>query len=211
VEINPVEDVAYLAFTGGATGVPKGVMITHYNRSCNVRQTMWALEPLWPGIRGKAAAQVVIPMFHAYGHLGMQVSIALGLRVLLVSDPRNIRQVISLMQEHRPLLIYTVPTQLMRLARKKIGRLPVMLFSGAAPLPREVFDAIKADIQMPITEGYGLTECGPVTHVNLSCFSKITGIVTKEIWGIGVPVPDTEAKIVDMNTVKNWNQAKAER
>jgi len=200
VRINPVEDMAYLAFTGGATGVPKGVMITHYNRSCNVRQTIWALEPLWPGIKGKAAAQVVIPMFHSYGHLGMQASIALGLRVLLVSDPRNIRQVISLMQEHRPLLIYTVPTQLMRLARKKIGRLPVMLFSGAAPLPREVFDAIKADIQMPITEGYGLTECGPVTHVNLSCFSKITGIVTKEVFGIGVPVPDTEAKIADLNT-----------
>jgi long-chain acyl-CoA synthetase len=93
-----------------------------------------------------------------------------------------------------------VPTQLMRLARRKIGRLPVMLFSGAAPLPREVFDAIKADIQMPITEGYGLTECGPVTHVNLSCFSKITGIVTKEVFGIGVPVPDTEAKIADLNT-----------
>jgi len=200
VEIDPVQDMAYLAFTGGATGVPKGVMITHYNRSCNVRQTMWALEPLWPGIRGKAAAEVVIPLFHAYGHLGMQVSIALGLRILLVSDPRNIRQVISLMQEHRPLLIYTVPTQLMRLARKKIGRLPVMLFSGAAPLPRGVFDAIKADIQMPLTEGSGLTECGPVTHVNLSCFSKITGIVTKEILGVGVPVPDTEAKIVDLNT-----------
>jgi len=104
------------------------------------------------------------------------------------------------MQENRPLLIYVVPTQLMRMARRKIGRLPVMFLSGAAPLPREVFDAIKADIQMPITEGYGLTECGPVTHVNLSCFSKITGFVSKEILGVGVPVPDTDVEIRNPDT-----------
>ena len=200
VEINPVEDLAYLAFTGGATGLPKGVMITHYNRACNARQAAWTLEPLWLGIRGKAASETVIPLFHAWGHLGSHVSVILGLRNLLVPDPRNIRHAISIMQENRPLLIYVVPTQLMRMARRKIGRLPVMFLSGAAPLPREVFDAIKADIQMPITEGYGLTECGPVTHVNLSCFSKITGFVSKEILGVGVPVPDTEAEIRDPDT-----------
>jgi long-chain acyl-CoA synthetase len=200
VEINPMEDLAYLAFTGGATGLPKGVMITHYNRSCNARQAAWTLEPLWPGIKGKAASETVIPLFHAWGHLGSHVSVLLGLRNLLVSDPRNIRQAITIMQENRPLLIYVVPTQLMRMARRKIGRLPVMFLSGAAPLPREVFDALKADIQMPITEGYGLTECGPVTHVNISCFSKITGFVSKEILGVGVPVPDTDAEIRDPDT-----------
>ena len=197
VDINPEEDLAYLAFTGGATGTPKGVMITHYNRACNIRQITWVLEPLWPGIRGKAAAEIVVPLFHSYGHLGMQASIALGLRILLVSDPRDMDQTIALMQENRPLLVYVVPTHLMRIAERKIGRLPVMLMSGAAPLPKEVFDAIKRDIMMPVTEGYGLTECGPATHANLSCFSKITGFVAKEILGIGVPVPDTEVKIVD--------------
>lgn len=200
VNINPREDLACLAFTGGATGLPKGVMITHYNRVCNVMQAAWMLEPLWPGIKGKAASETAIPLFHAMGHLSSQVSVLLGLRNLLVADPRNIRQAISLMQEHRPLLIYVVPTQLMRMARRKIGRMPVMFLSGAAPLPREVFDAIKADIQMPITEGYGLTECGPLTHVNISCFSKITGFVTKETLGVGVPVPDTEAKISNPDT-----------
>ncbi|OGO03321.1 MAG: hypothetical protein A2Y72_07515 [Chloroflexi bacterium RBG_13_53_26] len=200
VDINPLEDLAYLAFTGGATGLPKGVMITHYNRVCNVMQSAWTLEPLWPGIKGKAASETLIPLFHAWGQLGSQVSVFLGLRNLLVADPRNIRQAITLMQENRPLLIYVVPTQLMRMARRKVGRLPVMFLSGAAPLPREIFDAIKADIQMPITEGYGLTECGPVTHVNISCFSKITGFVTKETLGVGVPVPDTEAMIVNPDT-----------
>jgi len=200
VDIDPVEDLAYLSFTGGATGVPKGVMITHYSRACNIRQALWLLEPLWPGMKGKAASEVIVPVFHSYGHLGGQVSIALGLRMLLVSDPRDIDQAVGLLKENRPMLVYVVPTHLMMIAQRKIGRLPVMLLSGAAPLPEEVFHAIKSDIMMPVSEGYGLTECGPLTHANLSTFSKITGFAAKETLGIGLPVPDTEVKIVDLDT-----------
>jgi long-chain acyl-CoA synthetase len=200
ININPVEDLAYLSFTGGATGVPKGVMITHYNRACNIRQALWLLEPLWPGVRGKAASEIVIPLFHAYGHLGMQVSIALGLRILLVSDPRDTDQAITLLKENRPMLVYVVPTHLMRIAERKVGRLPIMFMSGAAPLPQGIFEAIKKDIMMPVSEGYGLTECGPLTHANLSTFSKITGFVAKETLGIGLPVPDTEVQIVNPET-----------
>ncbi|UCC59576.1 MAG: AMP-binding protein, partial [Dehalococcoidia bacterium] len=168
VDIDPVEDLAYLSFTGGATGVPKGVMITHYNRACNVRQALWLLEPLWPGMKGKAASEIVVPLFHSYGHLGVHGSIAMGLRILLVSDPRDIDQAVTLLKENRPMLVYVVPTHLMMMAEKKIGRLPVMFMSGAAPLPQEVFEAIKRDIMMPVSEGYGLTECGPLSHANLS-------------------------------------------
>ena len=200
VDIDPVEDLAYLSFTGGATGVPKGVMITHYNRACNVRQTIWVLEPLWPGIKGKASSEVVLPLFHSWGHVAVQMSIALGVRILLVSDPRDIDQAISLLKENRPTLVFVVPTHLMAIAQREVGRLPVIFMSGAAPLPEEIFEAIKRDILMPVTEGYGLTECGPVTHINLSCFSKITGFAPKEILGIGLPVPDTEVKIADLNT-----------
>jgi long-chain acyl-CoA synthetase len=198
VDIDPVEDLAYLSFTGGATGVPKGVMITHYNRACNIHQSLWPFQPLWPGIRGKAASEIVVPLFHSYGHLAMQGSIAFGLRILLVSDPRDTDQIVSLMKEHRPLVVYVVPTHLMRIGEKKIGRLPVMLMSGAAPLPKGVFDAVKEDIMMPVTEGYGLTECGPMTHGNLTCFSKITGLAAEETLGIGLPVPDTEVKMMDL-------------
>jgi long-chain acyl-CoA synthetase len=200
IDINPVEDLAYLSFTGGATGIPKGVMITHYNRTCNIRQALWLLEPLWPGVRGKAASEIVIPLFHSYGHLGMQISIALGLRILLVSDPRDTDQAIRLLKENRPMLVYVVPTHLMRIAEQKIGRLPIMFMSGAAPLPQGIFEAIKKDIMMPVSEGYGLTECGPLTHANLSTFSKITGVVARETLGIGLPVPDTEVEIVDPET-----------
>jgi long-chain acyl-CoA synthetase len=200
VEIDPREDLAYLSFTGGATGVPKGVMITHYNRACNIRQALWMLEPLWPGMKGKAALETLVPLFHSYGHLGMQVGMALGLRLLLVSDPRDIDQAVTLLKENRPMVVYVVPTHLMRIAERNLGRLPVMFMSGAAPLPQQIFEAIKKDIMMPVSEGYGLTECGPLTHANLSTFSKITGIAAKETLGIGLPVPDSEVKIVDPET-----------
>ena len=200
VVIDPVEDLAYLSFTGGATGVPKGVMISHYNRACNIRQMTWVLEPLWRGIKGKAAGEVVVPLFHAYGHMSVLCCIALGLRIFLVSDPRDTDQAISIMKEHRPLVIFVVPTHLMRIAEKKVGRLPVLLMSAAAPLPEGIFETIKKEIMMPVTEGYGLTECGPLTHANLTTFSKITGFTAKETLGIGLPVPDTEVKIVDLET-----------
>jgi long-chain acyl-CoA synthetase len=200
VDINPVEDLAYLSFTGGATGVPKGVMITHYNRACNIRQALWMLEPLWPGMKGKAALETLVPLFHSYGHLGMQVGMALGLRLLLVSDPRDIDQAVNLLKENRPMVVYVVPTHLMRIAERNLGRLPVMFMSGAAPLPQQIFEAIKKDIMMPVSEGYGLTECGPLTHANLSTFSKITGMAARETLGIGLPVPDTEVRIVDLET-----------
>jgi long-chain acyl-CoA synthetase len=201
IEINPEQDLAHLAFTGGATGLPKGVMITHFGMHSNVMQTvLWMLAPIMPGLRGKSSVELIIPLFHSYGHLGMLSAISAGLRILLVSDPRDTDQAINYMKEYRPLIVFVVPTHLMRIVERKVGRLPVMFISGAAPLPQEIFDTIKRDIMMPVTEGYGLTECGPATHINISCFSKITGFVSKEQPGIGLPLPDTEVKIINPDT-----------
>jgi hypothetical protein len=58
-----------------------------------------------------------------------------GLRLLLVSDPRDIDQAVNLLKENRPMVVYVVPTHLMRIAELKLGRLPVMFMSGAAPCP----------------------------------------------------------------------------
>jgi long-chain acyl-CoA synthetase len=73
----------------------------------------------------------------------------------------------------------------------------LMPMSGAAPLPADVADAIKKEIGAPVSEGYGLTETSPLTHFNISSFSKITGFMAKEKHGLGVPAPDTECKLVD--------------
>ena len=198
VEIDPAQDLCELAFTGGATGQPKGVMVTHANRRSCLRQGLpWILEPILRGFVGKASVLVAIPLFHAYGHYVQQSAADLALRVILLRDPRDTDTLVALVKKHRPFLIPVVPTQLMRLAEADLGRMNVLPMSGSAPLPREVAGAIKAKLGMPVSQAYGLTETSPLTHFNVSSFSKITGFLAKEKMGIGIPAPDTDCLLVN--------------
>ncbi len=202
VVIDPTEDLAILAFTGGSTGVPKGVMITHFQRLAGILQGFpWMMAPL-PTYRGKASTLLPIPIFHSYGHYLMQSSINWGLKVFLVPDPRDTEMIAQLMNEYRPFVICMVPTQLLKLAESgiEIKRMPVMVFSAAAPLPAEVAQKIEQKIKMPVSEGYGLTEC--ISHINISIFSKVTRFAASTTPGVGIPLPDTEAKLVDPETGK---------
>lgn len=199
IEIDPTEDLAILAFTGGSTGVPKGVMLTHFQRFTNILQGLpWMMSPI-PTYRGSASSMLAIPIFHAMGHYLMQSSIYWGLRIFLIPDPRDTELIVRVMNEYRPFLLFMVPTQLLKLAQPeiKIRRMPVMVMSGAAPLPAEVARKLEEKIKMPISEGYGLTETGPVTHINISVFSKVTRFASSTKPGVGLPVPDTEVKLVD--------------
>ncbi|MBM4331346.1 MAG: long-chain fatty acid--CoA ligase [Deltaproteobacteria bacterium] len=201
VDIDPTEDLCELAFTGGATGIPKGVMITHYNRYCCLQQGLpWIMKPLLKGIAGKSSVLLPIPLFHSYGHYVEQAAAYLGMRIILMPDPRDTEMLVQYIREYRPLFIPAVPTQLMRLAQAKVGKMNVILMSGSAPLPREVAEAVKNEIGTPVSEGYGLTETSPLTHFNLSGFSKITGFMPKDKGGLGIPAPDTECKLVNPET-----------
>ena len=201
VSIDPKQDLAELAFTGGATGVPKGVMITHFNRySCVLQGLPWIMKPLLKGIKGKSSILLSVPLFHSYGRYMAQSAANLGLRLILIPDPRDIDLIVETIKEYRPFMITGVPTQFMRIAQEKVGKINAIPMSGAAPLPRDVADAIKAELGNPVSEGYGLTETAPLTHFNISGFSKITGFMANEIPGLGVPSPDTECKIVDQTT-----------
>ena len=202
VEIDPTEDLAVLAFTGGSTGVPKGVMITHYNRLSSILQGLpWMMAPL-PAYRGKASTLLPIPVFHAYGHYLMQSSIYWGLKVFLVPDPRDTEMIAQLMNEYRPFVVCMVPTQLLKLAESGVDlkRMPIMVVSAAAPLPTEVAEKIEEKIKMPISEGYGLTEC--ISHINISGFAKVTRFAPSTTPGVGIPVPDTDVKLVDPETME---------
>jgi long-chain acyl-CoA synthetase len=202
VGIDPTEDLAVLAFTGGSTGKPKGVMITHFQRMASILQGLpWMMAP-FPAYRGRASSLLPIPVFHSYGHYLMQSCIYWGLKVFLVPDPRDTEMIVQLMNEYRPFLICMVPTRLLNLAQSKtkVKRMPVMVVSAAAPLPTEVAKKIEEKIKMPVSEGYGLTEC--VSHINISVFSKITRFAPSTIPGVGIPVPDTEVKLVDPETGK---------
>jgi len=197
VDIDPEGDLCELGFTGGATGVPKGVMVTHANRYSCIRQGLpWLMEPMLRGFVGKASVLVAIPLFHTYGHYVYQSAAYLGMRTILMADPRDIVLIAHTIREFRPFLITGVPTQFMRITQESLPRMNSMLMSGSAPLPQEVSMAVQEQTGVPISEGYGLTEI-TVASMNVSAFSKITGFMQKAKFGIGIPTPDTECRLLD--------------
>ena len=201
VDIDPMKDLAVLSFTGGATGLPKGVMLTHYSRIAAVIQTTWAYEPLKVGIRGKVSGMMPIPLFHAYGHLMMHFSVYWGLKIYLLPDPRDIDTLAQMLMRYRPFFCACVPTQYSRLVAAGLGRITTMFFSTTAALAPEIARKFRQETGVPITEAYGLTETGGGTHMNLSSFSKITGFMPFEKFGsIGIPLPDTDVRIVDLDS-----------
>jgi long-chain acyl-CoA synthetase len=76
----------------------------------------------------------------------------------------------------------------------------VIPICAAAPLPLEISQAVQKEIGTPVSEGYGLTETSPLTHFNISAFSKVTGFMPQAKTGMGVPSPDTECRLVDSGT-----------
>ena len=200
VEINPTEDLATLPFTGGTTGVPKGTMQTHYNITTAVIQsTHWMLNPLEAGVKGKASLVCCVPIFHQYGHWAVHSCISWGLRMFLM-DPRDIDKIVEIINNYRPFMVIGVPTHFMLFLTKDLKRMPVFFYSAAAALPAEIADKFEKKIGVPMGEGYGATETTGGTHLNLTALSKITGFMAQVKRGIGIPIPDTEVKIVNPET-----------
>lgn len=186
------DDVALLQYTGGTTGIPKGAVLTHRNLVSNVMQIdAWRtdIEP------GKEMALCVLPFFHVYGlQVGMIHSVYnAGAMVLF---PRfEIDPVFAAIDKYKPTNFPGVPTLYNAIkSHPDIGKHDLksirVCLSGAAPLPLEVQTQFEKLTGGKLVEGYGLTETSPVATCNL-----ING--TRKPGSIGVPLPDTEVKIVD--------------
>jgi long-chain acyl-CoA synthetase len=195
-----MEDIALLPFTGGTTGLPKGTMLTHYNITTNVIQLIhWMLDPLKVGIIGKASFLICVPVFHAYGHFGVYAGISWGLKILLM-DPRDMIRIADTINKYRPFMVAAVPAHYTRFIDLNIPKAPIFYLSGAAPMPTELAEQFEKKSGIPLGEGYGATETTAAATVNLSPLSKVTGFMAKPKRGVGIPLPDTEVKIVDPET-----------
>lgn len=194
VSVNPKEDVALLQYTGGTTGLPKGVMLTHYNLVVNTLQCIEWQEKNLNGEQERVLG--VLPFFHVYGMtVVMNLSVATGAMMILL--PRfDVKEVLETIQKLKPTQFPGAPTMYIGLLNHPdVGRYDLssitVCLSGSAPLAPEVQKQFeKYTSGGRLVEGYGLTEASPVTHAN-PIYGK------RKVGSIGLPWPDTDARIVD--------------
>lgn len=188
-------DIAVIQYTGGTTDEPHGITLTHANLVANTLQArVWI-----PTLRdGEERVLCVVPFNHAYGMTtAMNLPVAIGAKMILLPD-FDTRAVLEHIRRHRPSLFPGVPSMYVAInnfpgvRRFDIESIQACL-SGAAPLPIEVEEAFERLTKGRLIEGYGLSEASPLTHAN-PVFGQ------DKVGSIGLPLPNTEARIVDLRT-----------
>jgi long-chain acyl-CoA synthetase len=186
------DDVAVLQYTGGVTGVCKGAELRHCNLTANVQQLISWFAPA-ERIESFLAA---LPLFHVFGMTVTQnICLAVGGCMVLVPDPRNMPVLLTLLRKKQPTVITLVPAFVRKLLEHcdaKDFAATRFVICGGAPLSYELLKKFKEKTGHMIVEGYGLSEASPVTHCNIP-----RGLSVKR--SIGLPIGNTEAKIVDEN------------
>ena len=192
------EEVAMYQYTGGTTGVSKGVMLTHANLSKQVQQAS-AWFPAFN--KGEEVMLGALPFFHVFGlTTAMNFAIYNGWGHILVPKPQP-EQLLESIGKYKPTFAPLVPTMYIgMLSHPKIKDTDMTsikgCFSGSAPLPVEVIKEFEEKTGAVIVEGFGLTESTPVTHINPFAGGK------RKVGSIGLPLPDTEVRIVSLDDGK---------
>ncbi|MFA6012513.1 MAG: long-chain fatty acid--CoA ligase [Desulfobacteraceae bacterium] len=189
------DDIAMLQYTGGTTGVSKGVMLSHGNlfKQYQVLKT-------WNTMVKEGDNEVMLgalPFFHIFGiSCSMNLAMCAGWTTVLVPKPQP-KELLETMRKFRPTFAPLVPTMLIGMINHEdMAKTDLSCikgcFSGSAPLPVEIMKTFAEKTGTNISEGFGMTESSPVTHSN-----PFKGL--RKIGSIGVPVPDTDCRIVSLD------------
>ncbi|MHB1654243.1 MAG: long-chain-fatty-acid--CoA ligase [Desulfitobacteriaceae bacterium] len=185
--------VAVLQYTGGTTGVSKGVMLTHHNLVANAMQAWeWIL-----GKEGEERVLTVLPLFHIYALTACQNLAMLSGGAMVILSKFDINAVLQHINDYEPTFFPGAPTMYVavinhpRIQEYKVSSIRICL-SGSAPLPKEVALRFGELTGGRLVEAYGLSEASPATHLN--------PVYHARVGSIGVPAPNTEARIVDLTT-----------
>ncbi len=191
------DDLAAILYTSGTTDEPKGVCLTHRNLVANALQTRHWIPDLH---YGKETFLAVIPLTHSYGMTSaMNIPIVMAATIVLL-PVFELEQVLSHIKQYEPTIFPGVPSIYMAINQAPNARSYGLssikaCISGAAPLPIEVQEAFEKLTRGRLVEGYGLTEASPVTHAN-----PLEDDGVRKVGSIGIPIPNTDAKIVDLVT-----------
>ena len=192
-----LDDIAFLQYTGGTTGLSKGAILLHKNILSNVIQTDLWLEP---GLKRKQVDQLVflcaLPLYHIFA---LTACALMGMRkgglLILVPNPRDFDGFIKLLKKHPDINIFpgvnTLFNALMHKPEFASVKFPNILatIGGGMAMQKVVADQWQKMTGAPIAEGYGLSETSPVACVNSALIESFTGF-------IGLPVPGTEVVIL---------------
>jgi acyl-CoA synthetase (AMP-forming)/AMP-acid ligase II len=194
VAIDPRADIVVLPYSSGTTGLPKGVMLTHHNLVANLCQTNGMQD-----FEAFSEADVILaalPYFHIYGMVVI-MKLALANGATVVSMPRfDFQEFLATVQRYRLTVLPLVPPIVLGMVKSPaVAQFDLssvrLVFSGAAPLGEDLARELSKRLGCPVTQGYGMTEASPVTHL-----SPTRNTVLKP-GSVGRVVPNTEVKIVD--------------
>ena len=192
-EIDPLQDVAVLQYTGGTTGTPKGAMLTHANLYTNAFQIMaWAPELE----DGRQRVMAILPFFHVFG-MTVVMNFAIGRASEIVLIPKfELEDALKTITKTKPTCMPGVPTLYNAIINhKKLSKYDVsslnFCFSGGAPLPLSTKNQFEELTHCKLVEGYGLSESSPVVSCN-----PLPGPIKEG--SIGIPMPGTVVSLRDL-------------
>jgi acyl-CoA synthetase (AMP-forming)/AMP-acid ligase II len=194
VAIDPVTDVAAILYSGGTTGLPKGVLLSHRNLIATLVHAEGALR-----VTSEDVVIAALPFFHIYGlHVILNMALQAGATVVAMAR-FDFEQFLDLLERHRVTRGYIVPPIAVALAKDPAveGRdLSALchLLSAAAPLSAEVAEACERRLGCPVTQGFGMTEMSGITHL-VPPFGEV-----RKPASIGPAIPGVECRLVDPDT-----------
>lgn len=194
--IDVENDLALLQYTGGTTGFPKGVMLTHKNLIANTKMcNAW----LYRCKRGEEKILAILPFFHVYGMTTVLVLSVMEGNTMIIMPKFDVESTLKTIHKHKPTIFPGAPTMYIGLlnhpdiSKYDLSSIEACM-SGSAPLPLEVQEQFEKVTGGKLVEGFGLSETSPVTHANFIWDQpRVKG-------SIGIPWPDTDSVILSLET-----------